>query len=88
MVKRGDMMDINDMIDILAIDLMGVVPEDETIVVSTNKGEPAVLDMNSGRDKAYRNIAKRLMGEDVPLISLEVEDGLFGKLKKLLGFKG
>ena len=50
MVKR-DMMNIDDMLDILAIDLMGVVPDDEYIVVSTNKGEPAVLDMNSKRDR-------------------------------------
>ncbi len=87
MVKKGDMMDINDMIDILAIDLIGVVPEDETIVISTNKGEPAVLDMNSWAGQAYRNIAKRITGEEVPLISLEVEDGVLGKLKKLFGFK-
>lgn len=88
MVKHGDMMDINDMIDILAVEMLGIVPEDELIVVSTNKGEPAVLDANSWAGKAYRNIAKRLTGEKVPFISLEVEGGIFGKLKKLLGFKG
>ncbi|MFZ5753736.1 MAG: septum site-determining protein MinD [Bacillota bacterium] len=87
MVKKGDMMDINDMIDILAIDLIGVVPEDEAIVISTNKGEPAVLDMNSWAGQAYRNIAKRITGEEVPLISLEVEEGVLGKLKKIFGFK-
>jgi len=88
MVKRGDMMNIDDMLDILAIDLMGVVPDDEYIVVSTNKGEPAVLDMNSKAGQAYRNIAKRLTGEDVPLINLDYEDGLVSKLKRLLGLKG
>lgn len=87
MVKRGDMMDINDMIDILAIDLLGVVPEDETIVVSTNRGEPAALDMNSLAGQAYRNIAKRITGEDVPLLVLEANDGFMGRLKKLFGFK-
>jgi len=87
MVKKGDMMDINDMIDILAIELLGVVPEDEIIVVSTNKGEPAVLDMTSRAGQAYRNIAKRITGEEVPLINLEVEDGIFSRMKKLLGFK-
>jgi len=87
MVKRGDMMDINDMIDILAIDLLGVVPEDETIVVSTNRGEPAALDMNSLAGQAYRNIAKRITGEDVPLLILEANDGFMGRLKKLFGFK-
>ncbi|MFZ7102318.1 MAG: septum site-determining protein MinD [Peptococcaceae bacterium] len=88
MVKRGDMMNIEDMIDILAIELMGVVPEDEHIVVSTNKGEPAVLDMESRAGQAYRNVAKRLTGEEVPLINLDVEEGIVNKLKRLIGFKG
>jgi len=87
MVKRGDMMNIDDMIDILAIDLMGVVPEDEYIVVSTNKGEPAVLDMESRAGQAYRNISKRLMGQEVSLINLDYEEGIVNKLKRLLGFK-
>lgn len=88
MVKRGDMMNIDDMLDILAIELMGVVPDDEYIVVSTNKGEPAVLDMNSKAGQAYRNIAKRITGEEVPLINLDYEDGIVNKLKRLLGLKG
>ena len=87
MVKRGDMMDINDMIDILAIELIGVVPEDEIIVVSTNRGEPAALDAVSQAGQAYRNIAKRISGEDVPFINLEVDDSIIGKLKKIFGFK-
>lgn len=88
MVKRGDMMNIDDMIDILAIELLGVVPEDEQIVVSTNKGEPAVLDMNSQAGQAYRNITKRVMGQEVPLLNLEYEEGIVKKLKRLLGLKG
>ncbi|MDA8234543.1 MAG: septum site-determining protein MinD [Clostridia bacterium] len=87
MVKKGDMMGIEDMIDILAIDLLGVVPDDESIVVSTNRGEPAVLDNNSRAGEAYRNIAKRITGQQVPLMNLEVPDGLLHKFKKLLGFK-
>lgn len=88
MVKKGDMMDINDIIDILAIELVGVVPEDESIVISTNRGEPAVLDANSWAGQAYRNIARRLMGENIPPLSLEVDDGILSKVKKFLGFKG
>ena len=88
MVKRGDMMNIEDMIDILAIELLGVVPEDEQIVVSTNRGEPVVLDIQSRAGQAFRNIAKRLVGEEVPLINLErYEEGLVNKLKRFLGFK-
>jgi septum site-determining protein MinD len=86
MVKKGDMMDINDMIDILAIELLGVVPEDELIVVSTNKGEPAVLDKHSRAGQAYRNISLRITGENVPLMQLEDNTGIMKKLRKLIGF--
>lgn len=87
MVKRGDMMNIDDIIDILAIDLIGVVPDDEKIVVSTNKGEPAVTDDKSHAGQAYKNIVRRIMGEAVPLLNLEVEEGLMIKLKRLFGLK-
>lgn len=71
MVNKGDMMDIDDMIEILAIKLLGVVPEDENIVISTNKGEPIVLkNDNSRAGTAYHNIARRITGEEIPLISL------------------
>jgi len=86
MVKKGDMMDIDDIIDILAIDLLGVIPEDEAIVISSNRGEPVALDMNSQAGQAYRNIARRITGEDIPLLSLEVDEGILGKLKKFFGF--
>lgn len=85
MVKKGDMMDIDDMIDILAIDLLGVVPEDEHIVVSTNRGEPAICNDQSRASQAYRNIVRRIMGENVPLMSLEIEEGLLDRLKKVFG---
>lgn len=87
MVKRGDMMNIDDIIDILAIDLIGVVPDDEKIVVSTNKGEPAVTDSKSLAGQAYRNITKRILGEDVPMLDLEADEGFVFKLKKLFGLK-
>lgn len=87
MVKKGDMMGIDDMIDILAIGLIGVVPEDEHIVVSTNRGEPAVLDNNSRAGQAYRNITRRITGEDVPFINLDDDGGIVNKLKKFIGFK-
>ncbi|QIB26589.1 septum site-determining protein MinD [Caloranaerobacter azorensis] len=84
MVKRGDMMNIDDMIDILAIELLGVVPDDEAIVISTNKGEPVVGDEKALSGKAYRNISRRILGEEVPLLDLEVEDSMLSKLKKLI----
>lgn len=87
MVKRGDMMNIDDIIDILAIDLIGVVPDDEKIVISTNKGEPAVTDSKSLAGQAYRNVTKRILGEDVPMLNLDTDDGFMVKLKKLFGLK-
>lgn len=87
MVKRGDMMSIEDILDILAIDLIGVVPDDENIIISTNKGEPAVTDAKALAGQAYRNITRRLLGEEVPLLNLNATEGIFSKMKKLFGIK-
>jgi septum site-determining protein MinD len=85
MVKRGDMMNIDDIVDILAIDLLGVVPDDEAIVVSTNKGEPVVLDEKPLSGKAYRNITRRLIGEEIELLNLDVnQEGKVSKILKLI----
>ncbi|RKD33204.1 septum site-determining protein MinD [Thermohalobacter berrensis] len=84
MVKKGDMMNIDDMIDILAIELLGVVPDDESIVISTNKGEPVVTDEKALAGKAYRNITQRILGKEVPLLDLEVDEGVLSKLKKFI----
>ena len=85
MVKHGDMMDIEDIVDILAIDLIGVIPEDEKIIVSTNKGEPAVMDVLSPAGEAYRRISKRIRGEEVPLMNLDVSNSIMDKLRRLVG---
>lgn len=87
MVKRGDMMTIDDIIDILAIGLIGVVPDDEKIVISTNRGEPAINDEKSAAGLAYRNIVKRIMGMEVPFMNLDEDQGFVLKLKKLFGLK-
>lgn len=86
MVRRGDMMDIGDIIDILAVELIGVIPEDEAIVVSTNRGEPAVLLPASRAGAAFREIARRLLGEQVPIGAADSREfGLFRRLRRLLG---
>jgi septum site-determining protein MinD len=87
MVKKGDMMDISDMLEILAIELIGVVPEDEGIVVSTNRGEPVALTPGSRAGEAYRDIAKRLCGQQVPFPTL-AEDGFFTRLRRMMGLSG
>ena len=78
MVKSGDMMSSDDVVEILAVDLIGVVPDDESIVVATNQGEPLV-GSDSLAGKAYMNICKRILGEEVPLLDLESK-GFFKKL--------
>ncbi len=83
MVKKGDMMTMEDVTDILAVDILGIVPDDESIVISSNRGEPAVTDDNALAGKAYRNIVQRILGEEVPLLNLEEGKGFFGKLKKI-----
>jgi len=83
MVKRGDMMDIEDIIDILAIDLLGVIPDDESIIISTNKGEPIVLEEKSLASQAYRNLVERLLDKNVPLINLDVGNGFMDRLRRL-----
>lgn len=86
MVKKGDMMTMEDVTDILAIDILGIVPDDESIVISSNKGEPAVTDNSSLAGQAYRNIVQRILGNDVPLLNLEEGNGFVGKIKKLFHF--
>lgn len=81
MVKKGDMMSIDDVVDILSISLIGAVPDDENIVISTNNGEPLVgSDTLAG--KAYMNICKRVMGEDVPFLELSGKNSFWSRIFK------
>ena len=79
MVKRGDMLNVGDVCDILSINLLGVVPDDENVVIATNQGEPLV-----GRDclagKTFENICRRVMGEDIPLMNLEMKKSVISML--------
>jgi septum site-determining protein MinD len=84
MVKRGDMLAIDDVLELLAVELIGVVPEDENVVMSTNRGIPIALDGKSKAGQAFRNIACRLKGEEVPFLNLEEQGGFFGKLVRLI----
>ena len=85
MVNRGEMMSIADVNDILQLNVIGAVPDDENIVVATNKGQPLVGD-SSMAGQAYMNICKRILGEDVPFLDLNGKGGFFQKLSAL--FKG
>lgn len=83
MVRTGDMMGVEDILDILAVDLMGIVPDDDAIVISTNRGEPTVFDDASRPGLAFRNIARRINGEEVPLMNLEEKKGFFSRMRSM-----
>ncbi len=88
MVQRGDMLDTRDVLDILAIELIGVVPEDEQIIVSTNQGRPVALLNGSLAGQAFHRIAGRLLGEDVPFMELKPPPSFFARLLDLFRAPG
>src|SRR5215813_15119502 len=83
MVQRGDMLGQQDVLDILAVNLLGIVPEDEEVVVAGNRGAPVVLNDKSRSGQAYARIVRRILGEDVPIPELNGHGGLFHRLGKL-----
>jgi len=88
LTRRGDMLTLSDVTDVLAIDVLGVVPDDETIVTTTNRGEMAVGDASSKAGAAFRNVANRLVDENVPMLDIELDEGFMKKLKRLFSKKG
>ncbi|QOR65688.1 septum site-determining protein MinD [Cytobacillus suaedae] len=88
MVKNGDMLDVDEIVTHLSIDLIGIVADDDDVIKGSNSGEPIALDSTSKTAIAYRNIARRILGESIPLQSLdEVNNGMFTKLKKFFGVR-
>jgi len=85
MVKSGDMLQIDEICSVLAIDLLGIVPDDEQVIKAANAGEPIVMNPSSRAAIAYRNIARRILGDTVPLMPFEEKDGFFHRIKKLFG---
>jgi septum site-determining protein MinD len=83
MVKRGDMLSADDVLELLAVELIGLIPEDEHVVMSTNQGSPIVLNGKSKAGEAFRNIARRLDGDDVPFLPMEGNDGIFKRVVRL-----
>ena len=82
MVRRGDMMSVDDVTEILAINLIGVIPDDEQVVIATNQGEPvAGEDCLAGR--SFDNICRRLLGEEIPITDFTKPEGFFGRLSGL-----
>jgi len=86
MVRRGDMMDVADVLEVLAIDLLGIIPEDESIIIATNKGEPAVYEKRSRAGQSFLNAAQRILGEEIPLEELFESPSLLERLRRMIGF--
>lgn len=83
LVKRGEMLDVDDVKDLLEIELLGIIPDDESIVISTNRGEPIVKNDQSRAGKAYQNIVSRILGEHVALLSMDEKKGILEKLASI-----
>lgn len=87
MVKNNDMLSPEDVLDLLGIQLVGIVPEDETVIIGSNRGAPVVNDPKSRAGQAFRNIAKRLQGQDIPFMDLNQQGGLWSAIQRLAGRK-
>lgn len=88
LAKNGESLDIEEIVSILAIELLGIVVDEDDVIRASNNGEPIALDPKYKASIAYRNIARRICGETVPLMSLESEKGMFSRVKKFLGIRG
>ncbi len=87
LVKNNDMLSAEDVLDLLGIQLIGVVPEDETVIIGSNRGAPVVNDAKSRAGVAFRNIAKRLQGQDVPFLEVGQQSSLWNAIQRLAGRK-
>ncbi|MFY4774727.1 septum site-determining protein MinD [Metabacillus sp. RGM 3146] len=88
LVQNGDMLDVDEIVSHLSIDLIGIVADDDQVIKASNSGEPIAMDPNNRAAIAYRNIARRILGESVPLQSLEEPNkGFLAKLKQFFGVR-
>ena len=81
------MLSAEDVLDLLAVDLIGIVPEDQGVLIAANRGMPIALDYDNKAGQAFRNIAGRLQGNDIPFMDLESQDGLWKRISRLTGRK-
>jgi len=87
LVKHNDMLSAEDVLDLLGIKLIGIVPEDESVIIGSNRGTPVVTETKSRAGQAFRNIARRMQGQDVPFMDLEPQSGLWQSIQRLAGRK-
>ena len=87
MIDSGDMLSVDDIVSTLSIDLLGVILDDEDVIKASHHGEPVAFQPDTKASISYRNIARRILGESVPLMSLDEEKGFMSKVKKIFGMK-
>jgi septum site-determining protein MinD len=85
MVKNRDMLSADDVLDLLGISLLGIVPEDDGVIIGTNRGAPVAADPKSKAGTAFRNIARRLQGEEVPFMDMEKQGGFWERISRMAG---
>jgi len=84
MIRHGQMLSTEDVVELLAIDLLGIVPEDREVIIATNRGVPVTLDGKAPSGQAFRNIAGRLLGQDIPFMALKGSSGVLDRLSRLI----
>lgn len=87
LVENGDMLDVEEIVQILSIELLGIVIEDDAVIKAANSGEPVAFQPNTQAALAYRNIARRVLGESVPLLSFEEKKSFLVRIKKFFGIR-
>lgn len=81
LVNEGNMLHMDDIVDILGLDIVGIVPDDEEIVISTNKGEPVSVKALTPSGKAYMNIAGRMVGNEIPFLNIDEKKSFLSKFR-------
>ena len=84
LVKKGEMLSSDDVFDILGLSIVGIIPEDELVLSASNSGIPVTLNMHSKAGMAFNNVARRVIGEDVPFMNLDESPGILQRLAQLL----
>ncbi|KGX89012.1 septum site-determining protein MinD [Pontibacillus litoralis] len=87
MVEQGDMLDVDEIVAILSIDLLGIVADDDEVIKASNNGEPIAFQPSTKPSIAYRNIARRILGESVPLQSFDEHKGILTRVKEFFGIR-
>ncbi len=85
MVKRGDMMDKDDIVELLAVDVLGMVPADDRLIISTNQGIPVIHDAKAPSGAAFSRISARIDGDDIPLMDLEPKTTVMDRVRNIIG---